>query len=96
MRDFSQVRGELKEVKDNMQSTSGKVNHYDSKVESNDKILSDIPEKIREEVRHQVKEYSYEIEYGIMIGMAFKKYLNLIIDGIAEDPPRVRAVRKKT
>lgn len=95
VRDFSMVSGEYKEVKENMQTISGEVNRIDSKEESLDKILTEIPDKIQDEVRHQLRDHSYEVEYDMMIGKSFKKYLNLIVDGIAEDPPKVRAQREE-
>lgn len=95
MKDVSQVSAEVKGVKEEIKVVSEEVNRIESKVESHDKILSDLPAKVREEIQYQLREHSYVMEYDIMIGKSYQKYLNLIVDGIAEDPPKIRAVREE-
>lgn len=95
VKDVSQVSAEVKRVKEDIKTVSQEVNRIESKVETHDKVISELPAKVREEIQYQIKEYTYVMEYDVMIGKAYQKYLNLIVDGIAEDPPKIRAVREE-
>lgn len=92
-KDMAKIGGEYQTVKTQVNTVSNSLNSVKSKVEEHEKELEGLPGQVNREIDFRMNTIRRDMEYEFMIRDTQRRELNLIVDGIYEDPQKTPAIK---
>lgn len=90
-KDTAEIKKDFQATKSQVNTVNSVLSGVKSKVEEHEKELADLPVQVNREIDFRLRGFHSDVDYEFMIRDAQKRELNLIVDGISEDPPHAQA-----